>query len=82
MELVNYKQYKNSLGVYTTAEIYDDHVDMWRDEFNLPFRYSRQTFEKIIKTRFSPLRDGKIVELSWKKLAETELKGEDLESLK
>ena len=85
MELVNCKQmskeeqvikkrfrYKNSLGVYTTAEIYDDHVDMQRDEFNLPFRYSRQTFEKIIKARLLTLRDGKIVELSWKKLTESE----------
>jgi hypothetical protein len=34
-------RYRNSLGVHITAEIYDDHVDMWRDEFNIPFSYSK-----------------------------------------
>jgi hypothetical protein len=54
---------------------------IWRDEFNIQIHYSRQTFEKIIKTRFSILRDGQIIDCYWI-LEKSELKEEDLESLK
>ncbi|MBV9178979.1 MAG: hypothetical protein JO297_18270 [Nitrososphaeraceae archaeon] len=79
-------RYINSFGVHIIAEFYedkDDEVDVWRDEFNLPFHYSKQAFEDMIKMKCLTLgKDGDIMEFCWKKLESEELKEQDLVSLK
>jgi hypothetical protein len=83
------RRYINSFGVHIIAEFYedkDDEVVVWRDEFNLPFYYSQQAFEDMIKMKCLTLgkvaEEDIIIEFCWKKLETEELKEQDLESLK
>jgi hypothetical protein len=84
-EIIKRCRYRSSFGVHIIAEFYEDkdEVVVWRDEFNLPFHYSKQGFRHMIKMKCLTLaEDGDIMEFSWKKLETEELKEQDIESLK
>jgi len=71
--------------VHIIAEFYEDkdEVVVWRDEYNLPFHYSKQAFGHMIKMKCLTLgEEGDIMEFCWKKLETEELKEQDIESLK
>ena len=84
-EIIKRCRYRSSFGVHIIAEFYEDkdEVVVWRDEFNLPFHYSKQAFGHMIKMKCLTLgEDGDIMEFCWKKLETEELKEQDIESLK